>query len=233
MFSVSNLKTSRPMRLVVALFISLTFFYSFYYAGWNPRHMSPILKTSVTTATSDTGSIAHDPSKDHLTSDPGSYPSNINTSIRNIPDKVWHSAKTDQISKQQREWVSSWTVTNPSFRQELLTDRSGEEFVRAHYQETRPDIVEIYESLPIPILRADLLRYLIVLAEGGYWSDLDVSSETSAADWVPGEYKHQNIDMIVGLEFDFEWRGPDTEVASQFCNWVFSAQPLSQSTSDR
>lgn len=182
----------------------------------------------MTTATGDTGSIAHDPSKDYLTSGPSSYPSNINTSIQNIPDKVWHLATTDHISKQQREWISSWTATNPSFRQELLTDRSGEAFVRAHYQETRPDIVEIYESLPIPILRADLFRYLIVLAEGGYWSDLDVSSEISAANWVPGEYKHQNIDMIVGLEFDFEWRGPDTEVASQFCSWVFLAQPLSR-----
>jgi mannan polymerase II complex HOC1 subunit len=69
---------------------------------------------------------------------------------------------------------------------------------------------------------------LIILAEGGYRSDLDVSSEKPAADWIPGEYKDQNIDMIVGLEFDFEWRGPGTEVASQFCNWVFSAQPSSR-----
>ncbi|KAJ5216030.1 uncharacterized protein N7498_002437 [Penicillium cinerascens] len=34
--------------------------------------------------------------------------------------------------------------------------------------------------------------------------------------------------MIIGLEFDFEWRGPGIEVASQFCSWVFSAQPLSR-----
>lgn len=111
---------------------------------------------------------------------------------------------------------------------EPLTDRSADVFVRAHYQQTRPDIVEVYESLPIAILRADLLRYLIILAEGGYWSDLDVSSDKSATDWVPTEYKDQNIDMIVGLEVDFEWRGPNTEVASQFCNWVFAAKPSSR-----
>ena len=34
--------------------------------------------------------------------------------------------------------------------------------------------------------------------------------------------------MIVGLEFDFESRGPGTEVASQFCNWVFVGRKSSR-----
>ncbi|PLB52767.1 hypothetical protein P170DRAFT_349180 [Aspergillus steynii IBT 23096] len=151
-----------------------------------------------------------------------------NTAIWRIPDKVWHSAKDENVSEQQRGWINSWTKTNPSCRQELLTDRSGEEFVRIHFQETRPDIVEVYQAIPIPILRADLLRYLIVLAEGGYWSDLDVTSKKPNSHWVPSEYKTRNIDMVVGLEFDFAYRGPGTEVASQFCNWVFAAQPSSR-----
>jgi mannosyltransferase OCH1-like enzyme len=154
---------------------------------------------------------------------------NPNTSIYNIPDKVWHSAKDENVSEKQREWTNSWTKTNPSFRAELLTDRSGEQFVHAHFQH-RPDIIEVYDALPIPILRADLLRYLILLAEGGYWSDLDVTAEKPSIDWVPSEYKtpNMNIDMIVGLEFDFSYRGPGTEVASQFCNWALAAQPSSR-----
>ncbi|KXG52573.1 uncharacterized protein PGRI_088570 [Penicillium griseofulvum] len=111
---------------------------------------------------------------------------------------------------------------------ELLTDRSAEAFVRAHYFETRPDIVEVYEALPIAILRADLFRYLVVLAEGGIWGDLDTSCEKEVSEWVLEEYRNENIDMIVGLEFDFEWRGPETEVASQFCNWIFVARKSSR-----
>ncbi|KAJ5303093.1 hypothetical protein N7476_009892 [Penicillium atrosanguineum] len=228
MFSVSNLKSSRSVRVVVVLFISLTLVYSFY-LGWKPLHtLSPSSKTSLqTSATGSAGSIPHTPPKGPLSSDPKSY-SITNTAINGVPDKVWHSAKTDSISEQQRAYINSWTDKNPSFRHELLTDRSAEAFVRAYYQQTRPDIVQVYEGLSIPILRADLFRYLIILAKGGYWSDLDVSSEKPSAEWVPAEYKGQHIDMIVGLEFDFETRGPGTEVASQFCNWVFSAQPSSR-----
>ncbi|KAJ5232584.1 hypothetical protein N7468_005540 [Penicillium chermesinum] len=145
-----------------------------------------------------------------------------------IPAKVWHSAKDENLSQEQRDWVESWTKINPTAHEELLTDRSGAAFVRSHYLQQRPDIVEVYEALPIPILRADLLRYLIVLAEGGIWSDLDVTCEMPIDQWVPEEYKNEDIDMVVGLEFDFEWRGPDTEVASQFCNWVFMAKPSSR-----
>ncbi|RAH67314.1 glycosyltransferase family 32 protein [Aspergillus aculeatinus CBS 121060] len=159
---------------------------------------------------------------------PSSHPDTVNTAIAGITDKVWHSSKTPELSGDQIGWINSWLLKNPAFRHELLTDGSALTFVRARYGATRPDIVEVYEKLPIPILRADLLRYLIVLAEGGIWSDLDVTCDTEVAAWVPPEYQTSNIDMIVGLEFDFGWRGAGTEVASQFCNWVFAARPGSR-----
>ncbi|PWY90986.1 hypothetical protein BO70DRAFT_358430 [Aspergillus heteromorphus CBS 117.55] len=151
-----------------------------------------------------------------------------NEAISGIPDKIWHSAKTTNLTSDQDDWIASWIDKNPSIRHELLTDLSGEAFVRSHYANTRPDIVSVYEALPIPILKADLLRYLIILAEGGIWSDLDVTCDEPLGSWVPAAYKSQEIDMIVGLEFDLEWRGEGTQVASQFCNWVFAARPSSR-----
>lgn len=47
-------------------------------------------------------------------------------------------------------------------------------------------------------------------------------------EWVPAEYRNQNIDIIVGLEFDMEWRGEGTGIASQFCNWVFVGRKSSR-----
>ncbi|KAJ5852138.1 uncharacterized protein N7529_011523 [Penicillium soppii] len=231
MLSITNLNNSRVLRLVVPIVVVFTLVCTFY-TGWKP------IQKIIPSSDPSSGAIAADDAssapptppipEDPSPTKPKIHYSNANTSISNIPDKVWHSAKTDDISESQRKWVDSWSSTTPECRQELLTDRSGEAFVRAYYQETRPDIVEIIESLSIPILRADLLRYLIVLAEGGYWSDLDVTLEKPLSDWVPAEYKDQNIDMIVGLEFDFAYRGPEAEVASQFCNWVFAAQPSSR-----
>lgn len=204
------------MRLVVAT-ISSSILLCLIYLYWNWRE-SPWPPTS-------NASNPHNLPPCLPPSEPR-YASN-DSAIWRIPDKVWHSAKDEDVSDQQRAWINSWTKTNPSCRQELLTDRSAEQFVSVHFH-NRPDIVEVYKAIPIPILRADLLRYLIILAEGGYWSDLDVSPDKPNSDWVPAEYKHHNIDMIVGIEFDFAYRGPGTEVASQFCNWVFAAQPSSR-----
>jgi mannosyltransferase OCH1-like enzyme len=232
MASVSNLKASRSMRLVVAAFVSLTFIYFFnvgWNLGWKPSHtVSDSQSSSQTSPTGGGHSTPQALPKNTSGNDFKIHHFTSDTAIQGIPDKVWHSAKTVYTSAQQQEWINSWTDKNPSFRQELLTDRSAEALVRAYYQQTRPDIVDVYEGLSIPILRADLFRYLIILAEGGYWSDLDVSADKPSSEWVPTEYKGQNIDMIVGLEFDFETRGPGTEVASQFCNWVFSAKPSSR-----
>lgn len=68
-------------------------------------------------------------------------------------------------------------------------------------------MIRVYDYISIPILRADLLRYLIILSQGGYWSDLDVTAEKPSTDWVPAEYKKPgiNIDMIVGLELDIPY----------------------------
>ncbi|CAG7952197.1 unnamed protein product [Penicillium olsonii] len=219
----SSLKTLRPLGLALALIAPLAMFFYLYTEG--PQALlSPkteLSHSAVLIETASTGTVPPQPS-------PATEKSQPTAQIYRVPEKAWHSAKFDNLTENQRGWIGSWTKTNPYCRQELLTDRSAQAFVRAHFHETRPDIVEIYEALPIAILRADLLRYLIVLAEGGIWGDLDVTCEKDVAEWVPAEYRNSTIDMIVGLEFDMPWRGPGKPIASQFCNWVFVGQKSSR-----
>ncbi|KAK2603657.1 hypothetical protein QQS21_004130 [Conoideocrella luteorostrata] len=154
--------------------------------------------------------------------------SNIPTAsgtIPGIPGKVWQSAKDNALNSDQRAIIDSWLQKNPSFRHEFLTDDQAENFVVTKYNNTRPDIVALYRALPIAILRADLLRYLILLSEGGIWSDIDVTCETDVGHWLPAEMYTSalNISLIVGLEFDI----PSTEecpIYSQLTNWVFAAR---------
>ncbi|KAI2794572.1 hypothetical protein POX_a01171 [Penicillium oxalicum] len=229
MIPVSKLTTARPFRIAVAVLFSLLFFHTVYV--WKPLVLSDAntepTRTSGIFTTADADAVPSVPSATTGASELKPHSLNNHTAIPGIPDKVWHSAKNNHVTDTQRTWINSWTDKNPRHREELLTDDSGAAFVKANYQQ-RPDIVEVYNAIPIPILRADLLRYLIVLAEGGIWSDLDVTCDKPVVDWVPPEYKDHNVDMIVGLEFDFDWRGPGTEVASQFCNWAFAAQPSSR-----
>ena len=213
MLSLFNLKTPRFLRVGVAVVICLALLH-FFSVAWESTSRPVRAENS-----------ARPPSS--ATTRPDADDASPKTTY-GFPATVWFSAKYENISASQREWVNSWAKKNPSYRHELLTDRTAEEFVRAHFLETRPDIVQVYEALSIPILRADLLRYLIIFAEGGIWSDLDVACEKPVPSWVPPEYADRNIDMVVGLEFDFEWRGEGTEVASQFCNWVFMAKRSSR-----
>ncbi|BCS02801.1 glycosyltransferase family 32 protein [Aspergillus luchuensis] len=233
----STLKSSRYGRFVI-LTIPLLVFSCLLFLTWDPlpgrlRQQSQAPTTSQSDPVSQVPQPVEPPKEE--ASRPKSPVSTSNPSTSNpiadiaggdaifgITDKLWQSAKNPHLSDDQDEWISSWLEKNPSFRYELLTDASAATFVRTHYA-SRPDIIEVFETLPIPILKADLLRYLLVLAEGGVWSDLDVTCDKPVADWVPTEYKNAKIEMIVGLEFDFEWRGEGTEVASQFCNWVFAA----------
>ncbi|PNY28740.1 Glycosyltransferase, DXD sugar-binding motif protein [Tolypocladium capitatum] len=146
--------------------------------------------------------------------------------IPGIPGKIWQSAKDGTFTKDQQTIIDSWLLKNPNFQYELLTDQSAERYIVARYNETRPDIVALYTALSIPILRADLLRYLVLLSDGGIWSDIDVTCEVGVGHWLPSDTYHTapNISLIVGLEFDM----PSDEarpVYSQLTNWVFAARP--------
>lgn len=231
-FSLRFLRFLRLVALVTPLVLL-----SFYIVNTNNR--SPFQSSFLCSFESNKfqhGDIKPTPHKNSTLKEPGAQSSSNttipfaidNSAILGIPDKIWQTAKLNTLTEDQRHWSNTWTTKNPSFRLEVLTDRSSETFVRTHYLKTRPDIVEVYEALAIPIMRADLLRYLMLLAEGGLWSDLDATCEKQVSEWVPPEYKSQDIDIIVGLEFDFEWRGPGTPVASQFSNWIFAARPASR-----
>lgn len=216
---LSNLRTVRPLSILLALVPFAIFFYLY---AKGPQMLAPKIELSQSETI-----VENRPTKVVAPETPEEKPS-ATKAVYQLPTKVWHSAKSDNLTNHQREWIGSWTKTNPFCRQELLTDQSAQTFVRAHFHQTRPDIVEIYEAIPIPILRADLLRYLIILAEGGIWGDLDVTCEKEVSEWVPRDHQNSTIDMIVGLEFDLAWRGPEQPIASQFCNWVFVAQKSSR-----
>ena len=65
------------------------------------------------------------------------------------------------------------------------------------------------------------------MSEGGIWSDLDVTCETEIAKWNVSSQPSSKLDMIIGLEFDMEYR-EGQQVSSQFTNWVMAARPSSR-----
>lgn len=130
-----------------------------------------------------------------------------------FPLKLWQKAGSKGISTDRWNDMQSWLQQNPALRHEILTDGSADEYVRENFADF-PEIRDLYLSLPVPILKADLLRQLILYNDGGIWSDLDVTCHTPIDTWIPVEYRNRT-NVVVGLEFD----------GSQFASWTVMTKP--------
>ncbi|KAH8164187.1 hypothetical protein CIB48_g4046 [Xylaria polymorpha] len=84
-----------------------------------------------------------------------------------------------------------------------------------------------YEALPEPVLKADFFRYLILLARGGIYSDIDTFALKSALDWVPETVPQTSIGLIIGVEADPDrpdWKDWYSR-RIQFCQWTIQSKP--------
>ncbi|USP74370.1 glycosyltransferase family 32 protein [Curvularia clavata] len=142
---------------------------------------------------------------------------------KEFPKLLWYKLGPKGLSDEAREWTDTCIKNNPEYKATFMTDESGDEYVRKTFA-FRPDIVDTYLSFPVPIYKADMLRYLLLWDQGGIWSDLDVSCEGIPIDeWVPSEYQ-QNASIVAGWEFDAGWPEP---FPRQFASWTIMAKPRS------
>lgn len=142
-----------------------------------------------------------------------------------FPKKIWYKMGAQGVSNEAKRFQHHCLSINPGYKSEVLTDVVADEYIWKWYSH-RPDILDTYFSLRIPILRADFLRYLILYAHGGVWFDLDVSCEdVGIKNWVLEEYKNAT-NLVVGLEFDIDWQD-DGVLWSQFASWTVMAKPNS------
>lgn len=149
-----------------------------------------------------------------------SVPTETPSSVAAIPERLWYKTGPKGLSETTLEWVNTCLDRNPSYQSTILTDDTADLFVREHFA-SRLDIVETYLALPFPILKADLLRYLLLYSEGGIWNDLDVScEETPISDWIPSQYK-KDANLVVGWEFDVGW---GDNFVRQFVSWTVMAK---------
>ncbi|KAK8880193.1 Glycosyltransferase family 32 protein [Apiospora arundinis] len=168
-----------------------------------------------------------------ITSSPSSSPSTPEIS-NEIPKKIWFKLGPNGLSDDARKWTDTCIQQNPGYEARFLTDADADAFVNARFAVTRPYIVETYNALTVPILKADLLRYLLLYAEGGVWFDTDASCEGIPIEqWgivsagLTNTTMEQRQDararasLVVGWEFDV---GIAYEFQRQFVTWAVVAQ---------
>src|SRR5436190_6973075 len=96
----------------------------------------------------------------------------------------------------------------------------------SHLYGTVPSVIESYYALPLPILKADFFRYLILLARGGIYADIDTEALKPAHQWLPETSPANTVGLIVGIEADptrDDWNQWYSR-RIQFCQWVMRAK---------
>ncbi len=86
-----------------------------------------------------------------------------------IPKIIHQTWKTNKIPKKWRLFQRRVIELHPDWDYELWTDEDNNNFVK----ECFPDFYEIYRKFPRNIMRADVIRYLIMYDIGGLYLDLD------------------------------------------------------------
>ncbi|KAK4098356.1 glycosyltransferase family 32 protein [Parathielavia hyrcaniae] len=150
-----------------------------------------------------------------------------------FPRKIWQEWKVNPLQFEGRDLntARTWLAKNPDYRYEVLTDANDMGYVEFHYGPdgfNRPDIVSFYREVKAAIVKADLLRYLVMYAEGGLYADIDVEALKPLSKFIPERYDEKDIDMVIGVEIDEpDWKdhpilGPKSR---SFCQWTFMCKP--------
>ncbi|KAF2454005.1 glycosyltransferase sugar-binding region DXD domain-containing protein-containing protein [Lineolata rhizophorae] len=147
-----------------------------------------------------------------------------------FPAYIWqtwrYTPASGQFEEGFREMEASWTVLHPTFVHEVITDSVAVHLIK-HLYSAIPDVVEAYLALPLPVLKADFFRYLILLARGGIYADIDTAALKSAIEWIPPEVPRDTYGLVIGIEADpdrpdwAEWYSRRI----QFCQWTIQAKP--------
>lgn len=147
-----------------------------------------------------------------------------------FPAYIWQTWKVTPASGEfHEEWrpaEASWTELHPSFVHEVITDSVAVHLIK-HFYASVPEVVQAYEALPEVVLKADFFRYLILLARGGIYTDIDTTALKSAVEWVPPDVPRSTYGLVIGIEAD-----PDREDwhdwysrRIQFCQWTIQSKP--------
>ena len=86
-----------------------------------------------------------------------------------IPKIIHQTWKTKDVPKKWLPYVNKIQKLNPDWKYVLWTDESNDAFVKKEF----PDFYKIFNGFSRGIMRADVIRYLIMYKIGGVYADLD------------------------------------------------------------
>ena len=86
-----------------------------------------------------------------------------------IPKLIHQTAKTSELPIDCRAYVAKLKTLHPDWKYQLWTDDDNLAFVKEEF----PDFLDTFQAYPRNIMRADVIRYLIMYRLGGFYLDTD------------------------------------------------------------
>jgi len=145
--------------------------------------------------------------------DTSSIPSSISPTLRDlvIPKRIFQTHKSVEYVRSKPELVravNSWRRYVPEFGYYFYTDKMCDDFMRTEMIPIFGEkIYNVYTSLPIKVMKADLWRYCVIYKYGGIYADVDAICKLSPHFFV------KFPSMLVGAPED----------SIHLCQWTFAA----------
>lgn len=114
-----------------------------------------------------------------------------------IPRIVWQTWKTKVLPGITYEPRVSWGSKNPGWQVRLFDDEDCREFMRQEFPER---VLRVYDSLPRPVMRADMWRYAVLAVHGGLYTDLDTTCNMPIHTWL-----NPKAQLVICPEPGFHW----------------------------
>lgn len=125
-----------------------------------------------------------------------------------IPKLLHQTAKTHELPAECVRYVAKLKALHPDWTYRLWTDRDNLELVTTRV----PELLDVYTRLPKNIMRADVIRYVLMYTHGGLYLDTDYE--------MLKPFDMTDHDIVLPWEITDE-RGTPTRVA----NAVFASAP--------
>lgn len=129
----------------------------------------------------------------------------INGLSEEIPKLIWQTAKSYILPAQSSDTILSWVDKNPEHEWHIMDDEACERFIKENFSN---EFYEMYSSLPVGVMKADVWRVAVVYAYGGIYADIDTMCVVPLKEWCKGT-------LVVGEET------PEGNIA----NYMFAAIP--------
>ena len=125
-----------------------------------------------------------------------------------IPRIIWQTAKSHNPPLAAKKIMKTWESLNPGWTRFLLDDKDLVKFMSSNFNQT---VVDAFQNLPLPVMRADFFRLAAMYYEGGIYADVDVECNVPIQTWDEGAI--DRCEAVVGMEND-----------SHICNWGFASR---------